>query len=90
MLRSYAVSLGALAMGLVVLRGAIQGELAGSVAMEATVAMLVFMGVGAVAGWIADHLVRDALQRMFRARVDWYRQGMVDAGNLEPDSPADQ
>ena len=76
-------------MGLVVLRGAIHGELAGSIAIEAIVAMLVFMGVGAVAGWIADHLVKDALQRMFRARVDWYRQGMVDAGFLEHELPKD-
>ena len=77
-------------MGLVVLRGAIRGELAELVAMEAIVAMLVFMGVGAVAGWIADYLVRDSLQRMFRARVDWYRQGLIDAGYLESDSPEDQ
>ena len=90
MLRSYAVSLGALAMGLVVLRGAIYGEFAGSVAMEAIVALLVFMCVGGIAGWIADHLVRDSLQRMFQARVDWYRQGMIDAGFIEPDSPKDQ
>jgi hypothetical protein len=77
-------------MGLVVLRGAIRGEQAELVAMEAIVAMLVFMGVGAVAGWIADYLVRDSLQRMFRARVDWYRQGLIEAGYLESDSPSDQ
>ena len=76
-------------MGLVVLRGAFHGEVAGAVAMEAVVAMLIFMGVGAVAGWIADHLVRDSLQRMFHARVEWYRQGMVDAGYLESDSTND-
>ena len=76
-------------MGMVVLRGAIYGEFAGAVAMEAIVAMLVFMGVGAVASWIADHLVRDSLQRMFQARVEWYRQGMIDAGYIEADSPSE-
>ncbi len=73
-------------MGLVVLRGAIRGEFVGNVAMEAIVAMLLFMGVGGVAGWIADYLVRDGLERMFRSRVDWYRKGMIDAGYIEPDS----
>ena len=70
-------------MGLVVLRGAIRGELAASVAMEAIVAMLVFSCVGGVAGWIADYLVRDSLERMFQSRVDWYRKGLIDAGYLE-------
>jgi hypothetical protein len=88
-LRSFAVSLGAFAMGLVVFRGAIQGEHAGSVASEAIVAMLVFLCLGAVAGWIADYLVRDSLERMFRARVDWYRKGLVDAGYMETESPED-
>ena len=77
-------------MGLVVLRGAIYGQFAGSVAMEAMTAMLVFMCVGGVAGWIADHLVRDSLEKMFHARVDWYRQGMIDAGFIEPESPPDE
>jgi hypothetical protein len=77
-------------MGLVVLRGAIHGELAASVAMEAIMAMLVFACVGGVAGWIADYLVRDSLERMFRSRVDWYREGMIDAGYLDTDSSGDQ
>ena len=90
MLRSFAVSLGALAMGLVVARGAIHGELAGSVAIEAIGAMLVFTCVGGIAGWIADYLVRDSLERMFRARVEWYRKGLIDAGHIETDSLGDQ
>lgn len=83
MIRGIAVSLGALAMGLVVLRGAINGELAGNVAVEAIIAMIVFMGIGSVAGWISDYLVRDSLERVFRARVDWYREGLVDAGFID-------
>ncbi len=86
MIRGIAVSLGALAMGLVVLRGAIYGELADNVAVEAIIAMIVFMCIGAVAGWITDYLVRDSLERVFRARVDWYRKGLVDAGVIEPET----
>jgi hypothetical protein len=52
--------------------------------------MFVFMCVGAIAGWIADHLVRDSLERMFRARVQWYRKGLLDAGYIESDSPEGQ
>lgn len=73
-------------MSLVVLRGAASGELAAAVAGEAIVAMLVFAPVGGVAGWVADHLVRDSLERRFRGRVDWYRQGLIDAGLTETNS----
>lgn len=83
MLRGYAVSLGALAMALVVFRGAIRGELAGTVASEAIMAMLIFAFVGWIAGWIMEFLVRDSLEQAFRKRVEWYRQGMVDAGLIE-------
>lgn len=75
-------------MGLVVFRGAILGELAGAVAAEAIVAMLAFAVVGWAAGWIADYLIRDALEGLFRKRVDWYREGLVDLASSEAD-PAD-
>ncbi len=73
-------------MGLVVLRGAIFGELAGNVVVEAIIAMIVFSCIGGVAGWISDYLVRDSLEQVFRARVDWYRQAMADAGFIEDGS----
>ncbi len=76
-------------MSLVVLRGAVRGELAGRVACESIVAMLVFAGVGWIAGWIADYLIRDTLQRSFRARVDWYRKGLIEAGLVKKDLPRD-
>lgn len=75
-------------MGLVVFRGAILGELAGAVAAEAIVAMLAFAAVGWAAGWIADYLIRDALEGLFRKRVDWYREGLVDLASSEAE-PAD-
>ncbi len=77
-------------MGLVFLRGVLHRELAGQVAMEAVVAMLLFMGIGFIAGWIADYLVRDAVESTFRARVHWYRKGMIEAGYIEPDQTTDQ
>jgi len=81
--RSFAASLGALAMGLVALRGAVLGEPTGSVALEAITAMAVFAVVGGMVGWIADTLVRDAVEQAFRKRVEWYREGLSDAGLLE-------
>ncbi len=75
-------------MGLVVLRGAIDGGIAGEVAMDAIVAMVIFAGIGAVAGWIADYLVRDSLEDLFRRRVDWYRKGLLDSGYVEEQKPS--
>jgi hypothetical protein len=87
--RDLAVSLGAVAMGLVVLRGAIHGELAAAVALEAIVSMIIFMGIGWVAGWICDYLVRDAVEAAFRTRVDWYRQRLIDAGFIDANTNKD-
>lgn len=74
-------------MAVVVLRGAIQGEHAASVATEAIMMMLIFACFGGFAGWTADYLVRDSLERMFRARVQWYRKGLIDAGYLKTEQP---
>ncbi len=76
-------------MGLVGLRGAILGEFASSVAQEAIIALVVFSGIGFVAGWIADYLIRDSLERKYRARVEWYRDGLVDAGGEEEKSSSE-
>lgn len=76
-------------MGLVGLRGAILGEFADRVVMESIVALVVFTGVGAVAGWIADYLVCDSLERLFRARVDWYRDGLVKSGSVRSNPSQD-
>lgn len=68
-------------MGLVVLRGAIRGELAVSVAEEAIIVLIVFLGIGAIAGAIADYLVRDAVENLYRKRVQWYRKGVATLGD---------
>ncbi|TWU59450.1 hypothetical protein Poly51_22380 [Rubripirellula tenax] len=73
-------------MALVVLRGAVNGELAGHVTSEAIVAMIAFAAFGYVAGWITDYLVRDSIERSFRARVEWYRSGMTDAATKSTES----
>ncbi|TWU42157.1 hypothetical protein Poly41_04530 [Novipirellula artificiosorum] len=70
-------------MALVVVRGALFGELADQVASEAIMALLVFTAIGWIAGWIADYLVRDAVEVSFRRRVDWYRQGVAESVRLE-------
>lgn len=89
MFRNFAASLGALAMGLVALRGAILGEHAESVALEAIKAMAVFTVIGGLVGWVADTLVRDAVEQAFRKRVEWYREGLSDAGLIEESSKRD-
>ena len=65
-------------MALVVLRGAILGELADRVATEAIVSLFIFSGIGWIAGWIADYLITDAIEQAFRRRVEWYRDGITE------------
>jgi hypothetical protein len=88
MLRGYAVSFGAIAMSVVLLRGAFRGELASSVTKEAIVMMVLFTIAGSVVTWIADQLVRDTVETTFRRRVDWYRSGLIEAG-YENETPVD-
>ena len=70
-------------MFVVAIRGAIDGQQIDSVAKDAMVALLLFTAMGAVASWIAEYLIRDSLERSFRNRVDWFRQGIVDATEKE-------
>ena len=70
--RSYALSLGSLAMALVAIRGAMRNELAAAVAVESIMALMIFAVVGAIAGAIVDYLVRDDLEKQYRRRVAWY------------------
>ncbi len=74
MLRSYALSLGAIAMALVSIRGAMAGELAETVAIESVIALVVFAILGGIAGAVMDYLVRSNLEEQYRRRVAWYRQ----------------
>lgn len=85
--RSFAASLSALAMAIVVLRGAARGEPIEVVTAEAMVAMFVFAVMGYVAGQIADYLVRDSLERSFRTRMDWYREGLTELGLETVETP---
>ncbi|MEM9644648.1 MAG: hypothetical protein AAF989_06625 [Planctomycetota bacterium] len=66
-------------MALVFVRGAFRGEPAEAVASESIAMLLVFALVGAFAGWIADHLVLESVETMFRNRVEWYRNGVLEA-----------
>lgn len=69
MARSYAVSLGALALGMIALRGATGGELASEVLTKGLLGMIVFSGVGYVIGAIADSLVCQTVEQRFRQRL---------------------
>ncbi|MCM2371493.1 hypothetical protein [Aporhodopirellula aestuarii] len=60
-------------MGIVILRGALHGQLAVEVAQEAIATLIIFLGIGAITGAIADYLVRDAVENLYRNRVQWYR-----------------
>ena len=77
-------------MFVVAARGAIWGQPITSVAKDAMVALLLFTVLGAIAGWIAEYLIRDSLERTFRNRVDWYRQGLIEAGSEETSSVDDK
>ena len=81
-------------MALVVIRGAVQGELAENVAVESIGALIVFYLVGWMAAWVMDSMIRDSIETAFRKRVDWYQKGLVEAGlveskTTETDSPGD-
>lgn len=70
-------------MATVMLRGALMREDVNDVALESILALVVFMVIGAVAGWITDYLIRDAVEAGFRKRVEWFRKGLEDAGYIE-------
>lgn len=83
MSRYYALALGSLAMAVVMARGALQRENVNDVAVESILALFAFMLIGATAGWIMDYVIRDAVETLFRNRVDWYRKGLIDTGDLK-------
>lgn len=66
-------------MAVVVLRGLFHAEAVDQVMSEALLMMVIFTGVGAVAGWIAEHLVQENIESLFRKRVEWYRNGVLEA-----------
>ena len=53
--RSYALSLGSVAMAMVAVRGAMRHELASEVAVEAIIALGAFAVLGGIAGAVADY-----------------------------------
>jgi outer membrane lipoprotein SlyB len=75
MVRSFAVSLGSLAMAVTVIRGAIGSEVVSDVIFRSIGAMIAFAAIGAVAGWIVDTQIRESVRQRFQSRVDWYREG---------------
>ncbi len=62
MYRSYALSLGALAMALVAFRGAMNGDLALETVKKALMALIAYSILGMAAGAIMDYLIRQMLK----------------------------
>ncbi|MEX0824954.1 MAG: hypothetical protein WD119_02245 [Pirellulaceae bacterium] len=87
MQRSFAVSLGALALAIVAFRGALRSDLIIDVVPSGMAAMIVFSAIGWIAGMIADHLVRDAVERNYRQRLSKYREA-VETNEGQQDTPA--
>ncbi len=70
--RSYALSLGALAMALVAIRGAMNGDLASETVINALMALLAYSILGMAAGAIMDYLIRQDVEDRYRRRVAWF------------------
>lgn len=87
MQRSFAVSLGALALAIVTFRGALRSDLIIDVVPAGITAMIVFSAIGWVAGMIADYLVRDAVETNYRQRLSKYREA-VETNEGQQDEPA--
>lgn len=87
MQRSFAMSLGALALAIVTFRGALRGDLIIEVVPAGIAAMILFSAIGWVAGMVADYLVRDAVERNYRQRLSQYREA-VEANEGQQDKPA--
>ncbi len=87
MQRSFAVSLGALALAIVTFRGCLRGELMIEVIPAGIAAMLIFSVVGWLAGMVADYLVRLNLETDYRQRLADFREA-VEASEGTSDDPA--
>ncbi len=70
--RSYALSLGALAMALVAIRGALNGDLALETVIKALMALIAYSILGMAAGAIMDYLIRQDVEDRYRRRVAWF------------------
>ncbi len=77
--RSYALSLGAVAMAVVTLRGIVRGEVVSEVVIESIVVLVVFALLGWMIGEIADHLVRTDVEARYRSRVASFLKELDDA-----------
>lgn len=69
MARSYAVSLGAMALGLIALRGAITSNDLSSVITMGLIGMVAASGVGYIIGAIADQVICQTVEARFRQRL---------------------
>lgn len=81
----FAVSLGAIAMATVIVRGAIAGDAAVGVIYASLVTLIVFSAIGWVAGAAMDVLVRQDLEEQFRRRLSRFREEVEAVGGESKD-----
>ena len=71
---AFAASLGAIAMATVILRGALSGETAVDCITSSIGALVLFTGLGWLAGATMDYLVCQDLEQRYRRRLDSFRK----------------
>lgn len=71
---AFATSLGAIAMAAVILRGVFVGETAADCIISSIGALVVFTGLGWLAGSTLDYLVCQDIEQQYRRRVDNFRR----------------
>jgi len=77
MARSFGFCLGALAMLVTLVFGIFQGGLASETAGRAILSLLLFYGIGGVAGWLSEGLIRQSVQARMEQAVANQRRKMA-------------
>lgn len=77
MIRPLASSFAALAMAVIVIRGAIESAAVDQVVGDAFVGGFAFAILGGVSGWILDYVVREHVRLHFENRLQWYRHSIA-------------
>ncbi len=72
MSRAYGAVLSTLAVAIITLRGLVAGEEAVVVLQECLTGMLMFFAIGFVLGYLAESVLRQSAERLFREAVTRY------------------
>jgi hypothetical protein len=80
MAAAFAASLGAIAMATAIIRGTFAGQDAADCIVSGLVALVIFSGLGWLAGMAMDHLVHQDIEIQYRRRLDQFRKEVDAAG----------